>query len=139
MRLTLSEKQEIINMAVRSEIGINRTLQEIGSNKSIFYNWYHVYSKHCVEGPMPNKRVSNRQLNSPEEQKNLVTDVELDNPELSSRELAYKITDEHQVFISESSICRILKARGLITAPAHIFLRFRERFMMIIQLELNTR
>ena len=30
MRLTVSEKQEIIHMVTRSEIGINRTLREIG-------------------------------------------------------------------------------------------------------------
>ncbi len=116
-------------MVVRSEIGVNKTLQEIGLNKSTFYNWYHAYSKHGVEGLMPNKRVSNRQWNSiPEEQKNLVIDIALDNPELSSRELAYKITDEQQVFISESSVYRILKARGLITAPAHIFLSAADEF-----------
>jgi putative transposase len=129
MRLTVSEKQEIIHMVVRSEIGVNRTLREIGLNKSTFYNWYHAYSKHGVEGLMPNKRTSNRQWNSiPEAQKNLVMDIALDNPELSSRELAYKITDEQQIFISESSVYRILKVRGLITAPAHIFLSAADEF-----------
>ena len=129
MRLTVSEKQEIIHMVVRSEIGVNRTLREIGINKSTFYNWYHAYSKQGVEGLMPNKRASNRQWNSiPEEQKNLVVDIALDNPELSSRELAYKITDEQQIFISESSVYRILKSRGFITAPAHIFLSAADEF-----------
>ena len=129
MRLTVSEKQEIIHMVVRSEIGVNRTLREIGLNKSTFYNWDHAYSKQGVEGLMPNKRASNRQWNSiPEEQKNLVVDIALDNPELSSRELAYKITDEQQIFISESSVYRILKSRGFITAPAHIFLSAADEF-----------
>jgi putative transposase len=32
------------------------------------------------------------------------------------------MTDEQQVFLSESSIYRILKARGLITVPVNIFL-----------------
>jgi len=44
MRLTVSEKQEIIHIVTRSEIGVNRTLREIGINKSTFYNWYHAYS-----------------------------------------------------------------------------------------------
>ncbi len=52
----------------------------------------------------------------------------LDYPELSSRELAYKITDEQQVFISESSVYRLLKARGLITAPAHVFMIASDEF-----------
>lgn len=129
MRFTVSEKQEIIHMVVRSELGVNRTLKQIGINKSTFYNWYHAYSQYGVEGLIPNKRCSNRQWNSiPQEQRNLVVRFALDYPELSSRELAYKITDEQQIFISESSVYRILKARGLITAPAHIFLSAADEF-----------
>jgi putative transposase len=129
MRLTISEKQEIIHMVVRSEIGVNRTLREIGINKSTFYNWYHAYSQNGIEGLLPSKRVSNRQWNCiAQEQKNLVVKLALDYPDLSSRELAYKMTDEQQIFISESSVYRILKSRGLITAPAHIFLSAGNEF-----------
>ena len=78
-------------MVVRSEISVNWKLGEIGLNKSTFCNWYRVYSKHGIEGLIPNKRIINIQWNSiPEAQKNLVVDIALDNPELSSRELAYK-------------------------------------------------
>jgi putative transposase len=129
MRFTVSEKQEIIHMVVRSEIGVNRTLREIGLNKSTFYNWYNAYTKNGVEGLLPNKRCVNRQWNSiPQEQKNLVVKLALDYSHLSSRELAYKITDEQQIFISESSVYRILKSRNLITAPAHIFLSAADEF-----------
>jgi transposase InsO family protein/transposase-like protein len=129
MRFTASEKQEIIHMVTRSEIGVSRTLREIGVNKSTFYNWYKVYSDFGIDGLAPSKRTSNRQWNSiPQEQKNLVVELALDYPHLSSRELAYKLTDEQQVFISESSVYRILKAKGLITAPAHIFLSAADEF-----------
>ncbi len=46
MRFTASEKQEIIHMVTKSDLGVNRTLLEIGLNKSTFYNWYKVYSDH---------------------------------------------------------------------------------------------
>ncbi len=49
-------------------------------------------------------------------------------PELSSRELAHKLTDEQQIFISESSVYHILTAAGLITTPAHIFLSASDEF-----------
>ena len=99
MRFTVSEKQEITHMVTRSEIGVNKTLREIGLNKSTFYNWYNAYSENDVDSLIPNKRSRNRQWNSiPQQQKNLVVKVALDHPELSSRELAYKITDEQQVF-----------------------------------------
>jgi transposase InsO family protein len=129
MRFTASEKHEIIHMVTNSEIGVNRTLREIGLNKSTFYNWYKVYSDYGIDGLAPSRRTSNRQWNSiPQEQKNLVIELALDHPQLSSRELACKLTDEQQIFISESSVYRILKARGLITTPAHIFLSAGDEF-----------
>ena len=64
----------------------------------------------------------------PKEQKQLVVKVALDYPQLSPRELAVKITDEHSVFISESSIYRILKAGGLITTPAYVLLSVGNEF-----------
>jgi putative transposase len=130
LRLTISEKLEIIHMVTRSEIGVNRKLGEIGINKSTFYNWYHAYSENGIEGLLPTKRVSNRQWNClPQEQKNLVVKLALDYPVLSSRELAYKMTVEQQIFISESSVYIILKSRGLIIVPAHIFLSESNEFI----------
>lgn len=129
MRFTVSEKQELIKMVVESDIGVNRTLREIGLNKSTFYKWYKAYSDFGVEGLEPSKRGSRRQWNSiPQQQKNLVVELALDRTDLSSRELAYNLTDEQQIFISESSVYRILKERGLITSPAHIFMSAGEEF-----------
>lgn len=129
MRFTADEKQEIIKIVVRSDIGVNRTLNEIGVNKSTFYNWYKAYSEKGIDGLAPSKRTSKKQWNSiPQEQKNLIVELALDHPELSSRELAFKLTDEQQIFISESSVYRILKARGLITTPEHHFLSAGDEF-----------
>lgn len=61
MRFTVSEKQELIKMVVRSDLGVNRTLREIGLNKSTFYTWYKAYPDFGVEGLEPVKRSSNRQ------------------------------------------------------------------------------
>ena len=43
MRLAAAEKQEIIKLVEHSEIGINRTLLQLGINKSTFYKWYKLY------------------------------------------------------------------------------------------------
>jgi putative transposase len=119
MRFTASEKQELINMVVRSDLGVNRTLREIGLNKSTFYKWYKAYSDFGVEGLEPSNRSARRQWNSiPQEQKNLVVELALERPELSSRELAYHLTDEQQVFISESSVYRNSPGNALQTIPS---------------------
>jgi len=129
MRFTASEKEEIILSVIQSEIGVNRTLREFGLNKSTFYNWYKVYADLGIDGLASSKRTSHRQWNTiPQEQKNLVVELALDCPSLSSRELAVKLTDEQQVFISESSVYRILKTKGLISTPPHIFLSAGNEF-----------
>ena len=38
MRISAAEKQEIIHLVDRSELGVNKTLQQIGIAKSPFYN-----------------------------------------------------------------------------------------------------
>jgi transposase len=122
MRLSVQEKQEIIQLVDHSDLGVNRTLRQLGVNKSTFYKWYNVYLKKGQEGLHP-RRSTRQQWNTiPEEQRQLVVEVALEHPVLSPRELAVKITDEQKVFISESSVYRILKAQGLITTPAHILL-----------------
>jgi len=57
-----------------------------------------------------------------------VADIALEFTDLSCREIAMKLTDEQQVFISESSVYRILKSRGLIEPPAHSFLSAADEF-----------
>ncbi|WP_164111880.1 MULTISPECIES: transposase family protein [Sphingobacterium] len=42
--------------------------------------------------------------------------------------MACHITDEHQFFISESSVYRILKNKGLISAPCHILISASDEF-----------
>lgn len=89
MRLSAEEKLEIIRMVTRSEIGVNRTLRELGVHKSTFYNWYRLYLEKGDTGFFTAPR-SRRQWNSiPEEEKNLVVETALEHPELSSREVAY--------------------------------------------------
>jgi transposase len=80
------------------------------------------YLENGYDGLETSKRTSKRQWNSiPEEQKDLVVEIALEHTELSSRELAHKITDEQGVFISESSVYRILKQRDLIRTKSFYF------------------
>ena len=55
-------------------------------------------------------------------------EVALEHPELSPRELAWHITDQHEYFISESSVYRLLKQYDLITSPAYILLQAGDKF-----------
>jgi len=119
MRFTQQEKYEIIRLVETSEIGVNRTLKEIGIHKSTFYNWYGKYQEEGFDGLAPRPRARNTYWNKiPDKVHTEVIDMALDYPEESSRGVACKMIDEKQYYISESSVYRILKANGLITQPA---------------------
>ena len=129
MRFTQTEKMEIIQIVKDSELGVNRTLKELDIHKSTFYQWYGRYQDEGYDGLAPRKRAVNSQWNKiPDSHKQKVVEVALEIPELSPRELACHITDNKGFFISESSVYRILKQRGLITSPAHLLMRADSEF-----------
>ena len=135
MRLTAAEKYEIIQLVDKSDLGINRTLKELGIHKSTYHKWYKSYLENNVDGLQPKKRLRRQWDSIPEQQKQLVLEVALDYQSLSPRELSVKLTDEQRVFISESSVYRILKSKGLITTPAYILLsagnEFKKKTMFV--------
>jgi len=129
MRFTQDEKFEIIRMVSRSDLSANRTLKEIGLQKRTYYNWYNRYLEDGYEGLAPRTKNPRKTWNKiQQKERNKVVEEALDHPELSSRELAFHIVDKHKWFISESSVYRILKAHGLITAPSHIVLAAANEF-----------
>ena len=129
MRFTQNEKYEIIRLVEDSELGVNRTLGELDIPKRTFYNWYGKYTKHGYDGLAPKKRNANSQWNRiPDQVRNEVVELALEVPELSPRELAHRMIDQKQYFISESSVYRILKSRGLITSPTYIVMRAADEF-----------
>lgn len=129
MRFSQEEKYEIIRLVEESELGVNRTLQELGIPKRSFYNWYGKYKEKGFDGLASKRRVPKSQWNRiPDSIRNQIVEYALERPELSPRELAYSITDNKDYFVSESSVYRILKSRGLITSPAYIVMKASNEF-----------
>ncbi len=129
MRFTQQEKYEIIRLVEGSDLGPNRTLRELGIHRSTFYNWYGRYSEQGYDGLAPRPRARNSYWNRiPGTVCNEVVELALDVPELSPRELACRMIDTRDYYISESSVYRILKKRGLITSPAYIVMRAGDEF-----------
>ena len=77
---------------------------------------YNAYLENGYEGlaRRQNKRCGDwNKIN--EADRDTVVEMAVEKPELSSRELAWEITDKHNYYISESSVYRIFKENGLIT------------------------
>jgi len=129
MRFTASEKMEIIQIVEQSELGVRQTLKQLGIHRSTFYNWYNRYLDKGTEGLKPKQPTRNHFWNKiPEQIMGKIIDLALEYPELSSREVACRFTDEYHYFISESSVYRLLKKMGLITVPPFELIKAADQF-----------
>jgi putative transposase len=129
MRYGQTEKMEIIRIVEASELGVKRTLEELGINRSTFYQWYHRYLEGGYDGLAPRSRTPRRFWNAiPPWEREKVVVTALENPEKSPRELAWFITDTRGYYISESSVYRILKAHNLISSPVYTVLSAADKF-----------
>ena len=129
MRYPAPEKLEIIRLVEQSHLPVRRTLAQIGVPPATFYRWYDLYQTGGPEAledrsPKPD-RVWNR---IPDEVREQIVQLALDEPELSPRELAVHFTDTESYFVSEASVYRLLKAHDLITSPAFIVIKAADEF-----------
>ncbi len=129
MRYAASEKLELIRLVEQSSLSVRRTLAQIGIPKSTFYAWYDRYTAGGLDAledhrPRP-RRVWNR---IPDQVREKILQLALDEPDLSPREIAVAFTDRERSYVSEASVYRLLKAQGLITSPAYIIMKAADRF-----------
>ena len=129
MRYPASEKLEIIRTVETSSLPVRKTLAQIGIPKSTFYAWLDRYAGGGLDAlddhrPKP-ERVWNR---IPDDVRERIVSLALDQPDLSPREVAVTFTDRERSFVSEASVYRLLKARGLITSPAFIVMKAADTF-----------
>ena len=129
MRYPATEKLEIIRLVEQSHLPVKKTLAQLGIPKTTFYRWYDRYQAFGEEGledrrPHPG-RVWNR---IPNEIRQNVVELALDEPELSPRELAFRFTDTKKHFVSEASVYRILKEQDLIPSPAFHVIKAADEF-----------
>ena len=129
MRYPASEKLEIIRLVEQSPLSVRHTLAKLGIPRATFYRWYDLYQTDGPEAlddrsPRPD-RVWNR---IPEDVREQIIDLALDEPALSPRELAVRFTDTESYFVSEASVYRLLKALDLIASPAFIVMKAANEF-----------
>ena len=129
MRYPASEKFEIIRLVEESALPVRRTLEKIGIPRATFYRWYDLYQAGGPEAlddrhPKPD-RVWNR---IPDDVRERIIRLALDESTLSPRELAVRFTDTEGYFVSEASVYRLLKAHDLIASPAFIVVKAADEF-----------
>ena len=129
MRYPGSEKLEIIRLVEHSHPPVRRTLAKLGIPPVTFYRWY---ARLQAGGPeaLENKPCRARRVWNwiPEEVREQIVQLALDEPEPSPREVATRFTDVKKYFVSEASVYRLLKAHYLITSPAFIVVKAADEF-----------
>ena len=129
MRYPASEKLEIIRLVEQSYLPVKRTLDKLGIPRATFYRWYDLQQTGGPEAlddrsPRPD-RVWNR---IPDDVRERIRKLALDEPALSPRELAVRFTDTEGYFVSEASVYRLLKAFDLIASPAYVVMKAADEF-----------
>ena len=114
MRYPASEKLEIIRTVEASHLLARQTLAMLGIPTTTYYRWYDRWSEGGLDAlddmaPHPGS-VWNR---LPDETRADIIEFALEHEDLTPRELAVKHTDEKQYFVSDTSVCRILRAEDL--------------------------
>ena len=129
MRYRACEKLEIIRLVEQSQLPVKRTLAKLDIPRATFYRWYDLYGTGGPEAlddrsPRPD-RAWNR---IPDDVRERIKKLALEEPALSPRELAVRFTDTENYFVSEASVYRLLKALDLIASPAYIVVKAADEF-----------
>jgi len=129
MRYPASEKLEIIRIVEQSHLPAKQTLDKLGIPRTTFYRWYERYQTGGPEALEDRLSRPSRVWNRiPDDVREQIVDLALDESELSPRELAVRFTDTKSYFVSEASVYRLLKAHDLITSPAFIVIKAADEF-----------
>ena len=112
--MSTDEKAQVLETVEASRGSKRKVMAELGVPKSTYYRWKTRQS----QGRLEDRRHPSSSWNrlSPREE-SVVLEVALEYTDLSSRLLAAWITDSKDFAVSESTVYRLLRRRGLVKSP----------------------
>jgi putative transposase len=117
MRYLATEKLEIIRLVEQSHLPSKRTLTMLGIPRTTLYRWYERYEAFGLASLEDRSSTPGKVWNKVRDNiRQELVKLALDEPDLSPRELAVKITDEKQYFVSEPTVYRVLEQFPLMLA-----------------------
>lgn len=115
--MSAGEKGKILALVADSGLPRRRALAQLGLPKSTYYRWLRRHTEGRLQDTKGGSHTPWNKL-GPEEVERLLAQART-LPELSARQLALRIVDSEGLYVSESTVFRILKREGLIK-PAEI-------------------
>jgi len=115
--VSAGEKWEIIALVADSGLPRRRALAQLGLPKSTYYRWLKRQAGGRLEDSKGGSPIPWNRLRAEEEER--IMAQARASPELSARQIALRVTDFDGMYVSESTLYRILKREGLIK-PAEV-------------------
>jgi len=110
--VNVSDKERILALVAGSPLPQPKLLAQLGISKSTYYRWLKLQAEGRLQDGNGNSHLAWNRLRPEDEQIILARASAL--PELTIRQLALRITDSDGIYVSESTMYRILKREGLI-------------------------
>ena len=110
--MSAKDKSEILALVARSGLPCRRALAQLGLPKSTYYRWLRRQTEGRLQDQKGGSPTPWNKLR-PEEEEKIVAQARA-SPELSARQLALRAVDSEGLYVSESTVYRILKREGLI-------------------------
>jgi len=115
--MTSEQKRMVVEEVERGMVPACVALQHMGVASSTYYRWRKAYRRGGLEGLRDHSREPRRVWNRvTEEERDAVIEQALRHPDEPSRQIAFRVTDACGFSVSESTVYRILKAKGLVAA-----------------------
>jgi len=115
--VSIADKSEILALVADSGLPRRKALAQLGFPKSTYYHWLRKQAEGMLQDKKGGSAIPWNKLRPEEEERILF--LARASPELSPRQLALGIVDTEGLYVSESTVFRILKRDGLIK-PAEI-------------------
>jgi len=113
--MSASQKAAVLTRVGSSPHPTRQVLRDLGVPKSTYYRWLEQRRHQGLDDRAGGSTPAWNRLRPGEEQ--VVLSAAREMPDLSSRQLAVWITDNHSFFVSESTVYRILRREGLVKSP----------------------
>lgn len=113
--MSKDKKMNIIRQVESSQLGISQALKKLDIPRSTYYRWKHKLRAMGIQGLKDNKPHRMRTWNQIlPHQADKILEVAYENPDWTSRQICFNVTDNAGFSVSESTVYRKLKKVGLI-------------------------
>jgi len=118
--LSAQQKRQLMDIIEESNLSIKDTCRILELNSDRYYRWRRQFNLEGIDGLKNNKSTPAKCPHSLlEEERKAIIDYAIKHPDVRHRKLAYMMQREDVVYVSPSTVYRVLKEEGLIPTRSY--------------------